>query len=51
MVVIPGIVTAASKSNIKAIRMVVRCTNCGHEKTLKGGFGYTLTSPPRICDN
>lgn len=51
MVVIPGIVTAASKSNIKAIKMVVRCSNCGHEKDLKGGYGYVSTTPPRVCDN
>ena len=30
MVVIPGIITAASKSAIKATRVTLRCRNCGH---------------------
>lgn len=40
MVVIPGIVTAASKSSIKATKEVLKCGNCGHEKTIKIKLGY-----------
>jgi hypothetical protein len=35
MVVIPGIITAASKTHIKANKICVKCKNCGHEKELK----------------
>lgn len=51
LVVVPGIITAATKTHIKANKVVVRCSNCGHEKEIKanGGFGGYLV--PRICDN
>jgi len=41
LVVIPGIITAASKSEIKATMITMKCSNCGHEKKteLKHGFG------------
>jgi DNA replication licensing factor MCM5 len=43
MVVLPGIITAASKTMIKSTKVVIRCSNCGHEKslTMKSGFAGT----------
>ncbi len=43
LVVVPGIITAASKTHIKSTSTVIKCVNCGHEKTLimKNGFGGT----------
>lgn len=51
MVVVPGIITAASKSQIKALKLGVRCINCGHEKEIKLDYGFSGASIPRICDN
>ncbi len=50
LVVVPGIITAASKTHIKSTSTVIKCSNCGHEKTLtmKNGFGGTQL--PRTCD-
>ena len=50
MVVLPGIITAASKTMIKSTKVVIKCSNCGHEKslTMKSGFAGTLL--PRQCD-
>jgi len=50
LVVVPGIITAASKTHIKSTSTVIKCQNCGHEKTLtmKNGFGGTQL--PRTCD-
>ena len=50
LVVVPGIITAASKSMIKSTSVAIKCSNCGHEKTLtmKNGFGGTMM--PRTCD-
>ena len=51
LVVVPGIITAASKTQIKATQVTVRCGNCGHEKKLKINLGFSKTSIPRQCDN
>ena len=51
LVVIPGIITAASKTQIKATRVTVRCSNCGHEKELKVPVGFGRAIIPRVCDN
>lgn len=50
LVVVPGIVTAASKSAIKATKEILRCTNCGHEKTVNIKLGYGGARHPRICE-
>ena len=34
LVVIPGIITSASKTSIKATKVTYKCKNCGHEKIL-----------------
>jgi len=34
LVVVPGIITAASKTMIKSTAIVIKCSNCGHEKTM-----------------
>lgn len=43
LVVVPGIITAASKTQIKATVVGLRCSNCGHAQTIemKAGFGGT----------
>ena len=51
MVVIPGIITAAAKTSIKAIVTVVKCSNCGHEKILQHPKGFGFVDTPRMCDN
>ena len=51
MVVIPGIITAASKSNIKATKITVKCRNCGHQKTIQLKAGFSGAVIPRVCDN
>lgn len=51
LVVIPGIITAASKTAIKATKVVYRCKNCGHEKELNNPWGYGAAPYPRVCDN
>ena len=51
LIVVPGIITAATKTHIKANKVVVRCTNCGHEKELKANGGFGGYSVPRVCDN
>ena len=50
LIVIPGIITSASKTQIKATKVVVRCNNCGHEKELKINLGYSSARIPRQCD-
>ena len=47
---IPGIVTAASKSAIKATKEVLKCANCGHEKHIKLKLGYGGARHPQICE-
>ena len=40
LVVVPGIITSASKTSIKATKVVLRCSHCSYEKIehLKAGF-------------
>ena len=49
LVVIPGIVTAASKTTIRATVVGIKCGSCGHAQTIamKPGFGGTRL--PRTC--
>lgn len=51
LIVIPGIITNASRTAIKATKITYRCSNCEHEKTIKTGSGYGSHTYPRICDN
>ena len=51
MVVIPGIVTHASRTHIKTTKLAIKCKNCGHEKILETGQGYGSINVPRTCDN
>ena len=51
MIVVPGIITNASRTAIRAAKVVVRCRNCGHEKIIPVGTGYSGVSIPRTCDN
>ena len=50
LVVVPGIITAASKTMIKSTSIVVKCSNCGHEKTMSMKQGFGGTQLPRTCD-
>jgi len=50
LVVVPGIITASSKTMIKSTRVVIRCSNCGHEKSLIMKNGFAGTQLPRTCD-
>lgn len=50
LVVVPGIITAASKTMIKANTIVLRCSNCQHEKRLDMKKGFAGTQLPRQCD-
>ena len=51
LVVVPGIVTAASKTSIKAIKEVLRCSHCGHEKIINIKLGYGGARHPRTCES
>lgn len=50
MIVVPGIITSASKAQIKASKMVYRCKNCGHitARDVNGGLGGAMV--PRACE-
>jgi len=47
LVVVPGIITAASKTMIKSTMVCLRCGNCGHEKDLHMKNGFAGTQLPR----
>lgn len=50
MVVVPGIITSASKSNIKASKLVIRCRNCGDTKEINIKSGLAGAFIPNVCD-
>jgi DNA replication licensing factor MCM5 len=50
MVIIPGIITSASKTHIKATTIGIKCMNCGHQKQIKLNQGFGGAQLPRICD-
>ena len=50
LVVVPGIITSASKSQIKASRLKMTCKNCGFEKVLTIHSGLGGVSMPRQCE-
>jgi DNA replication licensing factor MCM5 len=50
MVVVPGIITSASKSQIKASKLSIRCRNCGDTKIIVVKSGLAGAFTPRICD-
>jgi DNA replication licensing factor MCM5 len=51
LIVVPGIITHASRTHIKTTRLAIRCKNCGHEKILETGQGFGSVNIPRTCDN
>ena len=51
LVVVPGIITAASKTSIRATQVTWRCTSCGYEKVQAMKVGFGGTQAPRTCDN
>ena len=50
LVVVPGIIISMGKAQIKATQVIVRCSNCEHEKRLKVGLGFQQIQIPRSCD-
>ena len=50
MVVVPGIITSASKSQIKASKLSIRCRNCGDSKNIFVKSGLAGAFTPRVCD-
>jgi len=51
IVVIPGIIVSAGKTNVKATTILVKCSNCGHEKKINLPPGFNGVQVPRSCDN
>ena len=49
LIVVPGIITSASRTNIKATCVTWKCSNCGHEKQDKIKFGFGGSAAPRQC--
>ena len=49
LVVIPGIITSASRTNIKATSVTWKCSNCGHELQQAIKFGFGGSHAPRQC--
>lgn len=50
MICVPGIITSASKAQIKASRMTFRCRNCGHKKVKDVNPGLGGVMSDRRCD-
>ncbi|CAI2387452.1 unnamed protein product [Moneuplotes crassus] len=50
MIVVPGIITSASKSQIKASKLCVRCRNCGDTKQIILKSGLAGAYVPGHCD-
>ena len=50
MVVVPGIITSASKSQIKASVLSIRCRNCGDTKIVPVKSGLAGAVTPKRCD-
>jgi DNA replication licensing factor MCM5 len=50
MIVVPGIITSASKSQIKASKLSIRCRNCGDTKQIVVKSGLAGAFTPRTCD-
>jgi len=51
IVIIPGIIVSAGKTNVKTTTLLVRCSNCGHEKRINCPPGFAGVGVPRTCDN
>jgi DNA replication licensing factor MCM5 len=51
LIVVPGIITNASRAAIRASKVTIQCRNCGHLKNLQVSQGFGGISVPRICDN
>lgn len=51
LIVVPGIITNASRTAIRASKVIVQCRNCGHQKPLSVNAGFGGISIPRTCDN
>lgn len=49
LVTVQGIITSASKVQVKAKTLVIRCRNCGDTKRLDIGKGFASFLIPRMC--
>lgn len=50
LIVVPGIVTSASKAQIKAAKLSLRCRDCGDSKVIVVKSGLAGAVVPRTCD-
>ena len=51
IVAVPGIITATSKSSIRARKAVFQCVKCGVNKVIDVPYGLSKLSAPGLCDN
>ncbi|CAG9335014.1 unnamed protein product [Blepharisma stoltei] len=51
LVVIPGIVVAATKPIVKATKVKAQCSKCGDAKEFEVPAGFSKFSLPRVCGN
>lgn len=50
VILLPGIVIAASGTKCKATRLAVQCKTCRSVKYLPLGGGFSGVQVPRVCD-
>jgi DNA replication licensing factor MCM5 len=50
-VTVTGIITSASKSQIKMSKCALKCRNCGNLKYINVPFGFEKLNIPRQCDS
>ena len=50
IIVIPGIITATSKTTVRARKAVFQCSNCGHEKDMEIPLGLSRAIAPAFYD-
>lgn len=50
MIVVPGIITSSSKSQIKASKLSIRCRHCGDTKVIVVKSGLAGANTPSRCE-
>lgn len=51
LVVVPGIIVSASKTNSKPTQLQLACRYCGRQKTIPASVGFQTTPLPVQCDS
>ena len=51
LVVVPGIIISASKTNSKPTQLIIACRFCGKKKSIPASAGYQTTPLPIQCDS